>query len=252
MTVLRWAIAQPRMHWTLAGNLGETLAALEAAAVAGAAACVCTELAMTGFHRRLPELMDAAALAEAEAQLRAACARLGLAAAVGVPTLTPEGDVFNSHLYIDASGQEVGRVHKRGLTPSEATFFQPGGARRWHGLAGAQVTSVLCREMLDGDLLLAELGAALPAGCTAPRLILWPSYIGDSDPEQAVLCAAYREGARVLARALGAWVLQSNWPEGRNQPGVTGFGGSLVLAPDGSTVATLPRDAAALELVMLD
>ena len=88
--------------------------------------------------------------------------------------------------------------------------------------------------------------------CTAPRLILWPSYIGDSDPEQAVLCAAYREGARVLARALGAWVLQSNWSEGRNQPGVTGFGGSLVLAPDGSTVATLPRDAATLELVMLN
>lgn len=31
MTGLRWAIAQPRMHWTLANNLAEVLAALEAA-----------------------------------------------------------------------------------------------------------------------------------------------------------------------------------------------------------------------------
>ena len=58
MTASRWAIAQPRMHWTLAGNLAETMAALEAAAAAGAVGCVCTELAVTGFHRRLPELIE--------------------------------------------------------------------------------------------------------------------------------------------------------------------------------------------------
>ena len=64
---LRWAVAQSRMHWTLAGNLAETQAALEAAAAAGAEGCVCTELALTGFHRRVPELLDAAALAVAQA-----------------------------------------------------------------------------------------------------------------------------------------------------------------------------------------
>ncbi|MBL8279872.1 MAG: hypothetical protein JNL93_24615 [Pelomonas sp.] len=249
MTAPRWAIAQPRMHWTLAGNLGETLAALDAAAAAGAAGCVCTELAVTGFHRRLPELVDATALADAEAQLRAACGRLGVAAAVGLPTVTADGAVFNSHVYIDAQGREVGRVHKRGLTPSEATFFAAGGARGWTSLAGLQVTSVLCREMLDVDALLAELAGG--AGEAGPRVIFWPSYIGESDAEQAALCEAYRAGARRLAMALGAWVVQSNWPEGLNLPGPQGFGGSVVIAPDGARMQALPRDEAALVVVEL-
>jgi predicted amidohydrolase len=232
------------MHWTLHGNLAETLAALEAAAADGAEGCVCTELALTGFHRRLPELLDSAALADAESQLRAACARLGIAAAIGVPTLGESGAVFNSHLYIDAAGRELGRVHKRGLTPSEASFFTPGGARRWTVIGGLLATSVLCRETLDGAELLPELAAALPAGDERPRVIFWPSYIAESDAEQTALCQAYREGAAALARGLGAWVPQSNWPESLNEPAQRGFGAGVVIAPDGGCITTLPRDAA--------
>lgn len=239
------------MHWTLADNLAETLAALEAAAAAGAAGCVCTELAVTGFHRRLPELLNPAVLADAEGQLRAACARLQLAAVVGLPTLDAGGAVFNSHLYIDAGGQDLGRIDKRGLTPSEAGFFTPGGARGWTAIAGVLATSVLCREMLDGAALLPELRAALPAGQTLPRVIFWPSYVAESDPEQMALCQAYRAGAEALARELGAWVLQSNWPQGLNAPGQRGFGASVVIAPGGRHIETLPRDEAALRLVTL-
>ena len=249
MTVSRWAIVQPRMHWTLQANLAETLSALEQAAAAGADGCVCTELALTGFHRRLPELLDASALADAGRQLRAACARLRIAAAVGLPTLGEGGMVFNSHVYIDAAGRELGRIHKRGLTPSEATFFAPGGARGWTVVGGLLATSVLCREMLDGAELVPELHAALPAGDARPRVIFWPGYIAETDAEQAALCEAYRTGAEGLARGLGAWVLQSNWPEGLNTPGLQGFGASIVIAPDGRRVSTLPRDAAALAVV---
>lgn len=242
----RWALSQPRMHWTLAGNLAETLATLEAAAAAGAQGCVCTELALTGFHRRLPELLDAAALADAEAQVRAACARLGLAAVVGVPTLGEGGAVFNSHLYIDTTGRELGRVHKRGLTDSEASFFARGGARGRMAIGGVLATSVLCREMLDGEVLLPELWIEADP---RPRVIFWPSYIAESDAGQAALCAAYRAGAEALARALGAWVLQSNWAESLNAPESRGFGAGVVIAPGGACVQTLPRDAAALVLV---
>lgn len=244
----RWAIAQPRMHWTLQGNLAETLATLQAAAALGVDGCACTELALTGFHRRLPGLLDANALADAEAQVRAGCARLGIAAAVGVPTLGAGGAVFNSHLYIDAAGRDLGRVHKRGLTDSEATFFTPGGQRGWTAIGGVVATSVLCREMLDGTALQSEL-ASTPTG--TPRVIFWPSYVAESDAEQKALCAAYVEGAEALARGLNAWVLQSNWSEGLNQPGPQGFGASVVIAPDGRRVATLPRDAAALVVVDL-
>jgi len=239
------------MHWTLGGNLAETLSALETAAADGAEGCVCTELALTGFHRRLPELLNSAELGRAEERVRAACARLGIAAVIGVPTLGGAGAVFNSHLYIDVTGRELGRVHKRGLTPSEASFFTPGGARGWTVIGGLLATSVLCREMLDGAELLPELAAALPKGGEGdegderPRVIFWPSYIAESDAEQTALCEAYRGGAAALARGLGAWVLQSNWPESLNAPEQRGFGSSVVIAPDGARIATLPRDAAA-------
>lgn len=247
--VPRWAVSQPRMHWTLQASLAETLATLEAAAAAGAQGCVGTELALTGFHRRVPELLDERALADAEAQLCAACARLGIAAAVGVPTLGVDGAVFNSHLYIDAAGRELGRVHKRGLTDSEATFFARGEERGWTAIGGVLATSVLCRETLDGAALLPELRAA--AIGSGPRVIFWPSYISESDAEQAALCKAYRSGAEALARELGAWVLQSNWPESLNAPEQRGFGASVVIAPDGHCVLTLPRDEAALIVVDL-
>lgn len=237
------------MHWTLAGNLAETLATLDAAAAAGAEGCVCTELALTGFHRRLPELLDAAALAEAEAQVRAACARLHIAAVVGVPTLGEGGVVFNSHIYIEATGRERARVHKRGLTDSEAGFFARGGVRGWTAIGGVLATSVLCREMLDVQALLPELRATAADG--RPRVIFWPSYIAESDAEQTALCQAYRAGAMELARELGAWVLQSNWPESLNAPGQPGFGASVVIAPDARLVQTLPRDAASLACVAL-
>lgn len=239
------------MHWTLAGNLAETLAALEAAATGGAEGLLGTELALTGFHRRMPELLDAAALAEAEATLRSACARLGLAAILGLPTLGEGGAVFNSHVYIDAAGRELGRVHKRGLTPSEAGFFAPGGARGWLAIGSLLATSVLCREMLDGPALLPELRAGLPAGDARPRVIFWPSYVAESDAEQTALCEAYRVGAAGLARELGAWVLQSNWPASLNAPAQRGFGAGVVIAPGGRLVTTLPRDEAALAFVTL-
>ncbi|WP_310347027.1 nitrilase-related carbon-nitrogen hydrolase [Pelomonas aquatica] len=248
----RWAIAQPRMHVTLAGNLAETLAALEAAAAAGADGLLSTELALTGFHRRVPELLDVEALADAERQLRAACARLALPAVVGLPTRGDGGVIFNSHLYIDAAGRELGRIHKRGLTDSEAGFFARGGPRGWAAIGGMLATSVLCREMLDGADLVPELRAALPAGDARPRVVFWPSYIAESDAEQSALCKAYRLGAAGLARDLGAWVLQSNWPESLNAPAQRGFGDSVVIAPDGRRVATLPRDAAAQVVVALD
>jgi len=247
--VPRWALSQPRMHWTLEGNLGETLAALEAAAAGGAEGCVCTELALTGFHRRMPGLLNAQALAEAEAQVRSACARLGMAAVVGVPTLGEGGAVFNSHLYIDSAGCELARVQKRGLTDSEATFFARGGARGWTAVGGVWATSVLCREMLDVEALLPELRA--PADGDRPRVIFWPSYIAESDAEQTALCQAYRAGAERLARELGAWVLQSNWPESLNAPEQRGFGAGVVIAPGGRRVQTLPRDATALAFVEL-
>jgi len=250
VTAPRWAIVQPRMHWTLAGNLDEVLAAFQVAAAVGADGCVCTELALTGFHRQVPRLLDQAALADAERRLRESCAHLRLAAVVGLPTLGEGGRVFSSHVYIDADGRDLGRVHKRGLTSSEATFFTPGDARHWMALGGVLATSVQCREMLDGAALVPELAEALPASDerVRVRVIFWPSYISRAD---AALWHAYLEGARGMARALHAWVLHSNWAESLNEPGARGFGESVVIGPDGDAVLALPADAPAHVVVTL-
>lgn len=249
MSPARWAIAQPRMHWTLGDNLGEVLAALESAAAAGADGCVCTELALTGFHRHVPALLDPVALAGAERDVRDACARLGVCAVVGLPTLDDGGRVFSSHLCIDAHGRDAGRVHKRGLTASEAALFTAGGTRGWTALGGVHVTSVLCREMLDGAELVPELAAALPPNDGLPRVICWPSYISRADTP---LWQSYLHGAADMARALDAWVLHSNWAGSLNESGAQGFGASVVLAPDGELVQTLPADAPAQAIVTLD
>jgi len=135
------------------------------------------------------------------------------------------------------------------LTDSEATFFTRGGVRGWTAIGGVLATSVLCREMLDVEVLLPELQA--PADDARPRVIFWPSYIAESDAEQTALCQAYRTGAEQLARELGAWVLQSNWPESLNMPEQRGFGAGVVIAPGGIRLRTLPRDAAALMAVDL-
>lgn len=108
---------------------------------------------------------------------------------------------------------------------------------------------MLCRETLDFVELMSELREA-PVGA-GPRVVFWPSYIGESNAAAAAECEAYRTQARELAVALGAWVLQSNWPGGLNQPDAQGFGGSIVLSPDGTRMQTLPRDAPALALVQL-
>lgn len=160
--------------------------------------------------------------------------------------------MFNSHLHIDATGREVGRVHKRGLTPSEATFFKAGGVRGWSRFGSLRATSVLCREMLDVQCLLGELRASGEgAGEAGQRVIFWPSYVGASDAEQDALCVAYRDGAKELAAELGAWVLQSNWAQGLNLPGARGFGASLVVNPAGEVIASLPLDEPALSLFEL-
>ena len=115
-------------------------------------------------------------------------------------------------------------------------------------LGGVLATSVLCREMLDSDELLPMLRAAQPANDARPRVIFWPSYISRAD---AMLWQAYLEGAVAMARALDAWVLQSNWAESLNEPRARGFGAGVVIAPDGQVVQTLPVDAAALVVVTL-
>jgi omega-amidase len=197
------------MHWELDDNVAAMRRALRVARHDGAAVCAFSELAVTGFHRRIAEGARPERTAPAIASLCEAAALLGIAIVFGAPTFGADGRPRIGHLFVDAEGTCVGTVEKAGLTPAEATFFAPGNARRGAvELAGRRCTAVVCREIEDGDALVPALAPA------APELVFWPGGMRpdpDRTPEDP---PRYVVQAQDLARRLGAFVRRAR----RNAP----------------------------------
>ncbi len=239
---LRIAIAQVPMHWTVDANLAVIDQAMRLAARRGAAICVFSELAVTGFHRQIraeavPEKVDPAIV-----RIRAACKALGLACAVGAPTFAPAGGaIYNSYLHIDEHGELVGQVDKTGQTPAEATFFHGGRGRPVSTLQGWKTSAVMCREVED----LALVRVHLPAG--AAELLFWPGAMGKAPENRDEHWVDVLPLAQQLARQSNAWVVQNNWPNAlSNPPGspdALHLGGSSVFAPGGERLLSLPMHA---------
>lgn len=243
---LRLAIVQANMHWTGEASTAETLHWLERAAAQGAQIACFPELALTGFHRQIaaqakPELVAASVVA-----IQAACRRLGIAAAVGAPSFAADGRIHNSHLLIEAQGQLVACVSKRGLTAPEATFFAHGETRPVGLLQGHRCSAVICREVEDLDEVCGQLGDQ------APDILFWPGLMGpepgteDQDPPRHVRLA------QQVALRSGAWLVQANWPMSLNHPELSAkTGSSVVIDPAGEIVMTLPQAAVGMAVFAL-
>lgn len=233
----RLAIGQFRMAWTIEENLEAIAWCMRQAAAAGARICSFPELAVTGFHRRI---VEHAMPHRMEGPLRiigGLCEELGMAVAVGAPTF--DGALrFNSHLLVDARGVILDAVPKNGLTPAEATFFTHGRHRPVATLAGPACTAVICREIDDLDDVLRQ----VPPGSV--DLVFWPGHMRpdpDLPPQDppAHVCTA-----QTLARRLGAFVVQANWPNALNRPEESvNTGRSAVIAPSGKLLFRLPQEA---------
>ncbi len=243
---VRVAIAQVTMHWTTGENMaaiGQTMALAQSR---GASICGFSEMAVTGFHRQiareaLPELVDPAVR-----QLQAECARLSVAIAVGAPTFAATGKRFLSHLLIDEQGELVARVHKQGLTAPEATFFERGSARPVGRLQGLRCSAVICREVED----LAQVSRELPAGSV--DLIFVPGALRQDPEKPRTEPPEYVLNIQRLARATGAYVVQTNWPNALNRPQESVDGGeSTVAGPDGEILLRLPRQASGVGVFAL-
>lgn len=233
--VVRLAVVQAPMHWTIAANLAVIDAAMQVAARRGADVCVLSELALTGFHRQIRAEALPGQVEPAIDRIRACCRAIGIGCALGAPTFGPGGAVYNSYLLLDADGACVGQVDKTGLTVAEATFFHSGRGRPVSVLHGHRTSAVLCREVED----LALVHHHLPAG--AAELIFWPGLMGRAPEGEDLDIAAL---ARRLAIQSKAWVVQCNWPKALNLSGDSPFqselGGSRVIAPDGELRLRLP------------
>lgn len=233
---LRIAIAQPAMHWTGEANTASVLATLAQAAAAGARLCVFPELALTGYHRQIAAVAKPELVAPWLQAVQQDCRAHGIAAAVGAPSFDDHGRIYNSQVLIDHAGLCVGVVHKTGLTEAETGFFARGDARPTVPLHGWRCRVVLCREIEDEDAVCSQLAT------DAPDLVFWPGLMGPEDGTEHVDPPLHVQQARQLARRLGAWVLQANWPQSLNYPALSArTGRSVVVGPTGEISFALPQ-----------
>ncbi len=235
------------MRWTCEENTAAILSSIHLEAVRSANICVFPELGVTGFHRKIASQANLSFVNIALCAIQTACAERGVAVAVGAPSFDEKGQIFNSHIHVNELGEIVAASPKNGLTPSEATFFASGSVRPISTLAGLSCASVLCREVEDGDLLVGQ----LPKGQI--DVIFWPSLVGrppanPPDPDEI----NYLPLVQAIAVQANSFVVQSNWPNSLNYPEEgTHAGESIVVAPDGKILLTLPRAEAGVAVFLL-
>jgi omega-amidase len=235
-TNARLAIAQIQMHWDVSENVQAMKQALRVAAADGAAICAFSELAVTGFHRRIVEWAKPEVSSPAVDEVRAAAASLGIAATFGAPTFDIDGQRFNSHLFVDASGAVAGTVSKVGLTDPEATFFAKGLARPTLRLGGLSCSAVICREIEDREQVLASL--MIPG----PQVVFWPGQMRPDPALSPQYPPRHVVQAQELARELGSYFVQTNWPNALNRPEESeGTGRSACISPSGELLFRLPE-----------
>ena len=210
--------------------------AIERAARSGATLCVFPELAITGFHRQIVTLAKNELIAPEVNRLREICARKSLSVAVGAPTFLDDGVPFNSCLLINELGVVGPAVSKIGLTAPEATFFQPGVHRPISTLGGLRCTAVICREIEDQDQVRSQLSPGMV------DVLLWPGQMRPDPAKPMTDPPEHVVQAQQLARAMNAYVIQSNWPNALNRPEESDHTGrSAVIGPDGELLFRLPK-----------
>lgn len=242
----RIAIAQITMRWTTPENVKAIRWAMDLAHSKGARLCGFSELAVTGFHRQIgreaiPEIVEPAIR-----ELQAHGANLSLGIAVGAPTFGDDGAKYISHLLINEFGKNAAVVSKRGLTDPEATFFARGSRRPVGTVNGLRCSAVICREVEDHDLLVAE----LPRGTV--DVIFVPGALRQDPEKPRTDPPEYVRDIQRLARATGAYVVQTNWPNALNRPeeSIDG-GGSTVSSPEGEVLFRLPMQASGVGVFTL-
>ena len=242
----RIAIAQIGMHWTTRENMAAIGQALRLAHAEGAALCAFSELAVTGFHRQIAREALPEVVGPALDVLRLDCARLGVGAAVGAPTFSDTGAKFISHLLVDERGGIAATISKQGLTGPEATFFQPGKSRPVGRVQGLRCSAVICREVED----LEQVSRELPKGSV--DVVFVPGALRQDPGKQRTDPPEYVRNIQRLARATGAYVVQTNWPNALNRPEESVDGGeSTVAGPDGEVLFRLPRQASGVGVFTL-
>lgn len=127
-------------------NLERHLACIEQAAALGAELVVFPELSLTGYE---PTLARQAALPVSAARLdplQAACDRLGITVAVGLPLPTPEGIRIGMPIFSPGVPRQA--YAKRRLHDDELQYFTPGDQALQLHLGEHRVAPAICYESM--------------------------------------------------------------------------------------------------------
>ena len=215
------------------GNVQRHLACIEQAAALGAELVVFPELSLTGYE---PTLARQAALPVSSARLdplQAACDRLGITIAAGLPLPTPEGIRIGMPILSPMAARQA--YAKRRLHEDELPYFTPGDQALLLQVGEHRVAPAICYE----SMFMAHAAAAREHGADLYLVSV------------AKTAKGIREGYLhypAVARELGMPVLMAN----SAGPADTfiGAGGSAAWVSQGCLLASL--DDHSEGLILLD
>ncbi len=199
----------------------------------------------------LPELATSGYLIGAEARevaeplhgptaraIAEACASSGSHVVLGYPELGPDGEIYNSAMVV-GPGKVIGNYRKTHLFGTERSWARPGdtGFVVWE-LAGVRVGVMICFDWFfpEAARTLALLGAQVIAH---PANLVLP-WCQRAMPIRALENHLFTATANRVGR------------EVVGQDAASFTGGSLVVGPDGSVLASGPRDRDAVLTVRID
>jgi len=140
------AVQLASLKGDLPGNLQRHLACIEQAAALGAELVVFPELSLTGYE---PSLARQAALpvnSERLGPLQAACDRLGIMVAVGLPLPTPDGIRIGMPIFSPGAPRQA--YAKRRLHDDELPYFTPGDQALLLQVGEHRLAPAICYESM--------------------------------------------------------------------------------------------------------
>lgn len=140
------AVQLASLKGDLPGNLQRHLACIEQAAALGAELVVFPELSLTGYE---PSVARQAALPVTSARLdplQAACDRLGITVAVGLPLPTPDGIRIGMPIFCPEAPRQA--YAKQRLHDDELPYFTPGDQVLLLGVGEHRVAPAICYESM--------------------------------------------------------------------------------------------------------
>jgi predicted amidohydrolase len=221
------ASAQMQMGWTVADNLQVILSYLVKAAQEGANVLLLPECSLTGFHVRIRDALCPERMVEAYREISNVCRERHIHCFLGAPYYPSAMSQrpWNAVIHITRQGEVATVYSKRLLHGDESCVFESGSQRPVGMLNRKTVSCLFCHEVWQ-ETCWTDFSPSVP------DIVFWPSIVVNTGASHAI----------ALATRLKCFVVQANWANHLSLPERKGFGGSVVIGPNGEVLLEAPQD----------